>query len=253
MIAHTPDPEGVVANAARLCYTSAGIDNLLEENSPELDGRYIRMLASMGHESPFEHASFTFAVEGVSRSLLAQLTRHRIASFSVQSQRYVRLDDAEFIIPPVVEADSLMKSRYQGLMNQLLNYYCSFAEELEDKHAHVLIEQGMDEDVAYRNAEKMANEDARFILPNACATKIIFTMNARSLNHFFALRCCNRAQWEIRELATKVLWLVYPIAPNLFANAGPDCVRGQCSEGKMCCGKANEVREHFQSLKEECV
>lgn len=140
LIAHTPDPEGVVATAARLCYTSADIDYLLGEKSPELDGRYIRMLASMGHESPFEHASFTFGVEGVSRSLLAQLTRHRIASFSVQSQRYVRLDEAEFVIPPVVEADPLMKSRYQGLMNLLLDYYCSFAEELQEKHARVLIQ-----------------------------------------------------------------------------------------------------------------
>jgi thymidylate synthase (FAD) len=253
LIAHTPDPERVVAAAARLCYSPVGVDALLEKSSPEKDAKFVQMLASFGHDSPIEHASFTFGIEGVSRALLAQITRHRIASFSVQSQRYVRLDDFQFVIPPEVEADPAAKAAFLTAMEEEGRHYLNIAAALQEKHKAELMAQGLDEKTANKKAEKMANEDARFVLPNACETKMVVTMNARSLQNFFRLRCCNRAQWEIRALAEEMYKLVYPIAPNLFANAGPGCVSGGCTEGKMTCGKAAEVREHYQALRSEAL
>lgn len=250
LLAHTPEPERVVAAAARLCYSPVGVEALLEKSSPERDAKFVRMLASFGHDSPTEHASFTFGIEGVSRSLLAQITRHRLASFSVQSQRYVRLEDFRFVIPPEVESDSAAKAAFLKAMEEEGRHYLSIAAALEAKHTKALLEQGLDEKTARQKAEKLANEDARFVLPNACETKMVVTMNARSLNHFFRLRCCNRAQWEIRALAEEMYKLVYPIAPNLFAAAGPGCVGGACTEGKMSCGKALQVREHYTALRE---
>ena len=183
------------------------------------------MLSDLGHASPIEHASFTFGIEGVSRTLLAQITRHRIASFSVQSQRYVRLDDFRYVIPPEIEAIPEAKAAFMA--------------------------EGMPEKQARAKASKQANEDARFVLPNACETKMVVTMNARSLQNFFHLRCCSRAQWEIRALAEEMLRLVYPVAPHIFAKAGPACVSGPCPEGKMCCGRTAEVRARYAALKGE--
>lgn len=252
LIAHTPNPEQVVAAAARLCYSAAGVDALLEAQTPEKNARFVRMLASMGHESPIEHVSFTFAIEGVSRSLLAQITRHRLASYSVQSQRYVRMDDFHFVIPPEIARNPAAKERFLAAMRQQAADYLALVERLQAQATAELTAQGMDEASAARQAEKKANEDARFVLPNACETKLIVTMNARSLKHFFQLRCCNRAQWEIRALAEKMFRLVYPIAPALFADAGPSCAScGQCSEGKMSCGKAREVRAKYDAWKAE--
>ena len=211
LIAHTPEPEKVVAAAAKLCYSDAHITDLLDGLDEEKTARFLTMLSDLGHASPIEHASFTFGIEGVSRTLLAQITRHRIASFSVQSQRYVRLDDFRYVIPPEIEAIPEAKA--------------AFIESM--------------------------NEDARFVLPNACETKMVVTMNARSLQNFFHLRCCSRAQWEIRALAEEMLRLVYPVAPHLFAKAGPACVSGPCPEGKMCCGRTAEVRARYAALKGE--
>jgi thymidylate synthase (FAD) len=110
----------------------------------------------------------------------------------------------------------------------------------------------MDEKTARNKAEKKANEDARFVLPNACETKMVMTMNARSLYNFFAIRCCNRAQWEIRALAKEMYALVYAVAPTLFASAGPSCVAsGKCPEGKMTCGQMKAVQAEYAALKEE--
>ncbi|MCD7857375.1 MAG: FAD-dependent thymidylate synthase [Clostridiales bacterium] len=251
LIAHTPEPERVVAAAAKLCYSPVGVDELLENLTPEKTAKFVKMLASMGHESPIEHASFTFAIEGVSRSLLAQITRHRIASFSVQSQRYVRLDDFRFVIPPEVEADPASKELFLEAMRKQGEEYLALCASLQEKHTAELMAQGLSQKEAEKKAEKMANEDARFVLPNACETKMVMTMNARSLKNFFALRCCNRAQWEIRALAEEMFKLVYPIAPNLFAAAGPSCVAcGHCTEGKMSCGKTKEVQEKYRAIKE---
>ncbi len=251
LIAHTPQPERVVAAAARLCYSAVGVDALLEKSTPESDAKFVRMLAGLGHASPIEHASFTFGIEGVSRALLAQITRHRIASFSVQSQRYVRLNDFKFVIPPEVESDPASREAFLKAMEEEGQHYLNIAHALQEKHKASLMAQGLSEKEAEKKAEKLANEDARFVLPNACETKMVMTMNARSLQNFFRLRCCSRAQWEIRALAEEMFKLVYPIAPALFETSGPPCVAGACPEGKMTCGRALEVRARYKALKDE--
>ena len=243
LIAHTPEPEKVVAAAAKLCYSKSHIDDLLDGLTPEKSREFVQRLAKMGHESPTEHVSFTFAIEGVSRSLLAQITRHRIASYSVQSQRYVSMNSMEAVVPPVIQEDSELKADYDTFMAECLSVYDGFVKRLTEKY----VANGMDE----KSAKKLAQEDARFVLPNACDTKLIVTMNARSLQNFFHHRCCNRAQWEIRDLADEMLRLVYPIAPSLFKMSGPGCVSGACPEGAMSCGKAVAMREKYENLKNE--
>lgn len=204
---------------------------------------FIERLFELGHESPVEHVSFTFAIEGVSRSFLAQVTRHRIASFSVQSQRYVEKSDFEYVTPPEIAHSAEAALAFEEAMAEAGRAYERLSDILHAKHTAVLIASGMPEKKASAAARKMANEDARFVLPNACETKMVVTMNARSLFNFFRLRCCNRAQWEIREAAWLMLRECRKAAPTLFAKAGPACVNGPCSEGKMTCGKAAEVRK----------
>lgn len=248
LITHTPIPEKVVASSAKLCYSSATIDTLMDGLTEEKSAEFVDMLSEIGHESPIEHASFTFGVEGVSRSLLAQLTRHRMASYSVQSQRYVREKMFDYILPPEIAAIPEAAEEYRRAMEEDQAHYDRLTAILKDKHLKEMLDAGMDEKNANRAAEKKAIEDARFVLPNACATKLIMTMNARSLMNFFHHRCCNRAQWEIRELAEEMYKLCVEAAPHLFRKAGPKCVHGACPEGKMSCGKAKEVREHYASL-----
>lgn len=249
LIAHTPEPEKTIACAAKLCYSASTIDTLYDGLTGEKAADFVGMLAEIGHESPIEHASFTFGIEGVSRALLAQITRHRIASYSVQSQRYVREKEFEFVTPPEIEAIPEAKALFQQAMADSLKSYDGLTKLLMDKHYQEFLERGQDEKTARRNAEKKAIEDARFVLPNACDTKMIATFNARSLLNFFAHRCCNRAQWEIKALADKMLKLVLEVAPTLFAHAGPPCADGTCPEGKMCCGKTAEVREYYHTLR----
>lgn len=251
LIAHTPEPEKVVAAAAKLCYSDAHIGDLLDGLTEEKTTKFLNMLTDLGHASPVEHASFTFGIEGVSRTLLAQITRHRIASYSVQSQRYVRLDDFRYVVPPEIEAIPEAKQAFLDTMNEDARRYLDLVKKLEQAHTAEYMAQGMEEKAARAKASKLANEDARFVLPNACETKMVVTMNARSLNNFFSLRCCNRAQWEIRALAKEMLKLVYPIAPTLFRYAGPGCLRGGCPEGRMSCGKPQEVRAEFAAMRGE--
>ncbi|MBO4354367.1 MAG: FAD-dependent thymidylate synthase [Clostridia bacterium] len=251
LIAYTPDADKIVAAAAKLCYSKSDITNLMDGLTPEKTADFLDMLSDLGHESPVEHASFTFGIEGVSRALLAQITRHRIASFSVQSQRYVSKLDFDYVLPPSIEAIPEAKAEFIKAMEEDAEHYESLRRILTEKHKERLIGEGKDEKSAARAAEKLANEDARFVLPNACDTKIIMTMNVRSLYNFFSLRCCNRAQWEIRELATEMLKLVRGVAPNLFKNAGPSCVSGACSEGIYTCGKAAEMRKKFKFTESE--
>jgi len=231
LINFTKDCERVVALAAKLCYSESDVQDLKKNiDSKDISG-FIKKLTSLNHLSPFEHASFTFGVEGVSRALLAQITRHRIASFSVKSQRYVKADNFNYIIPPAIKAlgkDAI--AEFENQMKTIQGFYNGWTEKLE--------------------SGERGNEDARFVLPNAAETKFLVTMNARELMHFFNLRCCNRAQWEIRELAFKMLALVHNVAPNIFTNAGPSCVNGACSEGKMSCGNIKSVREKVKSVKE---
>ena len=192
--------------------------------------------------------TFTFGIEGVYRSFLAQVTRHRIASFSVQSQRYVRQDHFVFVTPPAIAAEPELLREYENAMQQSIDSYNRLADALAAKYVPEFLAQGCTEKAARTKAEKKAIEDARYVLPNACETKMILTMNVRSLRNFFRLRCCNRAQWEIREVATEMLRLCCEVSPALFRTAGPSCYCGGCTEGKMSCGKAKEVREKFEVI-----
>lgn len=250
LLAHTPFPEHTVASAAKLCYSPSTIDGIREGLTDEKAASFVEMLSEIGHESPIEHASFTFGIEGVSRALLAQITRHRIASFSVQSQRYVAENDFEFVTPPEIAAEPEALALFNEAMQKDKEYYEKITEVLKAKHKAAFLADGKDEKAADRAAEKKAIEDARFVLPNACDTKMVVTMNARSLHNFFRHRCCNRAQWEIQDVANQMLALVKEVAPNLFKNAGPSCLVGGCPEGKMTCGKIKEVREYYKNVKE---
>ena len=262
IIAHTPEPDKVVAQAGKLCYSAVGVDEITQKLTEEEIARYVNMLASIGHESPLEHVSFTFAIEGISRACTHQIVRHRIASYSQQSQRYVKLEQFEYIIPPAIESNPEAKrifietmerdqKAYDELVDLLLEDilidkhaadYGSCIREILKENPDVVPDRSKVLDLyaekflkEYGKAEKQAIEDARYVFPNACETKIVITMNARSLLHFFNVRCCNRAQWEIREMATEMLKECKKIAPALFKKAGPDCVYGKCGEGKMSC------------------
>ena len=249
LISHTPNPEHTIASAAKLCYSASSINDLRDNLSDEKAASFVEMLSEIGHESPIEHASFTFGIEGVSRAFLAQITRHRIASYSVKSQRYVAESSFEYILPPEIAADSEAKRLYLEAMEDDNKKYNQIADILKQKHIKEFLAEGKDEKTAARMAEKKAIEDARFVLPNACETKMVVTMNARSLMNFFRHRCCNRAQWEIREVADQMLALVSAVAPELFKKAGPPCLVGPCPEGKMSCGKAKEIKQRYEGMK----
>lgn len=251
LLTYTPNPELAVASAAKLCYSPATIETIREGLDEQRVASFVEMLSEIGHESPIEHANFTFGIEGVSRALLAQITRHRIASFSVQSQRYVTENDFEYVTPPEIAADEEASALFLEAMQKDKEYYDKITDILHEKHFNTFILEGMDEKSAKRAAEKKAIEDARFVLPNACDTKMVVTMNARSLMNFFRHRCCNRAQWEIKAVADQMLKLVLEVAPNLFKNAGPSCVHSNCPEGKMTCGKAKQMREFYANLKDK--
>lgn len=248
LLTYTPDAEKMVAAAAKLCYAKSDIGTLTDSLTPERTESFLQMLSDLGHESPIEHASFTFGIEGVSRTLLAQITRHRLASFSVQSQRYVEKNNFEYILPPAIDAIPEAREEFIRAMEEDALHYDSLREKLKKGHFERMIKEGMSPEAAEKAAGKMANEDARFVLPNACDTRMIVTMNARSLHNFFRLRCCNRAQWEIRALAWEMLALVKGVCPTLFRAAGPACAAGACAEGKMTCGKAKEIREKIKNM-----
>lgn len=249
LLRYTQDAEKLVAAAAKLCYSSVGVEDIEEKLDDEKTQGFINMLMELGHESPVEHVSFTFGVEGISRVLTHQLVRHRIgASYSQQSQRYVKLQQFEYITPPSIEAIPDAKAKFIQAMEQDQKYYNELTDILFKEHYEKLIKAGISQEKARKDAEKMAIEDARYVFPNACETKIVFTMNARALFNFFNKRCCNRAQWEIRELAIEMLKQVKEVAPSLFKYSGPGCVNGPCPEGKMTCGHIKEVREKFKTL-----
>jgi len=221
LLTYTPEPEKVVAAAARLCYSSASGAEIMENFSDEKVAAFLAKLTDYGHSSPLEHASFTFAIDGVSRALSHQLVRHRIGvSFSQKSQRYVKEKQFEYVKPASIAKNAEASARFDEVMAYLEENYEAFL------------------------AMGLPAEDARYILPNACVTNLVVTMNARSLHHFFELRCCMRAQREIREMANLMLAEVRKVAPNLFAKAGATCdTMGICFEGKMTCGRAKTVME----------
>lgn len=251
LLTHTPEPEKYIATAAKLCYANSDVDSLLNGLTEEEIDSFVKMLSDIGHESPIEHVSFTFAVEGISRACSHQLVRHRIASYSQQSQRYVSMDQFDYVTPPEIENDPEISKLYKEQMAAAAENYRRLAEVLTKKHYDKLTAEGIDEKTALSKAKKSAIEDARFVLPNACETKIVVTMNARTLLHFFRLRCCNRAQWEIRAVANEMLRQAYAVAPRIFKNAGPSCLCGKCPEGKMSCKKAAEMKEFYGALKDE--
>ncbi|MBR4627966.1 MAG: FAD-dependent thymidylate synthase [Ruminococcus sp.] len=249
LIAHTPDPERLAATAAKLCYSSSDIGSLREGLTDEKIASFIDMLVSIGHESVMEHVSFTFGIEGISRACSHQLVRHRIASYSQKSQRYVNENGFEFIVPPSIDGLPEARAEFDRIIADITQGYEKIADMLTEKHKADFIAEGLDEKAAASKARKLANEDARFLLPNACETKIIVSMNVRSLFNFFSHRCCNRAQWEIRAVADEMLKLCRMTAPHIFAKAGPPCVAtGRCPEGKMTCGKMQEMKEHIAAL-----
>jgi len=213
MLYHTPEPERAVAAAARLCYAPVGAAELLEEMSEDAVHRVLKVIITSGHLSALEHASYTFAIDGVSRAMTHQLVRHRLASYNQQSQRYVTYaEQPAFIVPPAIAADDAARERFDAATNAAFEAY------------RQLLDAGV------------PAEDARYLLPNAMETKIVVTMNIRELLHFFELRCCKRAQWEIRAVALRMLELAEPTAPYIFMDAGASCRRGPCREGKMTCG-----------------
>lgn len=218
LLEYTPEPERVVAMAARLCYSAIGAEELAERLSEEKVREMVRKMVKLGHASTIEHVSFTFGIEGVSRVLTHQLVRHRIASYDQQSQRYVASHGFQYITPPTIAGNPAASEKFTALMEEIRRAY------------DALTELGV------------PKEDARYVLANAAETKILVTMNARSLLHFFNLRCCNRAQWEIRDMAYRMLAEVKRVAPTLFRNAGASCVNtGRCPEGDMTCGKFSEM------------
>jgi thymidylate synthase (FAD) len=224
LIQHTPDPEKIVAAAARLCYSSDPVPDLLQRLDDKSVAGFIRKLREMGHLSTFEHVSFQFSVDGVSRALSHQLVRHRIASYSQRSQRYVEEKGFEFVIPPSVGQNPEALRRFEKVMARL-------REDYQDL------------------LNCVPAEDARYVLPNACTTSLLVTFNARSLLNFFEHRTCLRAQWEIRALAEKMLELVRVVAPNLFSEAGPTCLtQGVCHQGKYSCGRLKSLTESSELL-----
>ncbi len=223
LLANTPDPDRTVAAAARLCYSDVSAVDIAEGIKSEDISRFIGHLRSSGHLSPFEHVAFTFAIDGISRVCSHQLVRHRMASYSQQSQRYVHMEEPEVITPPSLSSNP-----------EVLGLFTRVVTEAHDAYRKML-ELGM------------LAEDARYILPHGWATKIVVTMNARELHHFFAMRLCRRAQWEIRDLARRMLISAREKAPLLFSLAGPDCLtRGRCFESKPC-GKPFSTMEEVLS------
>ena len=220
----TPEPQKTVCLAARLCYSDAAISELEEKVKGIDEEKFLGKILGLGHTSVLEHASFTFGVDGISRATSHQLVRHRLASYSQQSQRYVKATRPEYVTPETIAGDPERKKRFEEAVSAIYSLY----SELTD--------------------EGVPAEDARYLLPNAACTKIIITMNARELLHFFRLRCCERAQWEIRDMATRMLALVKREAPFIFADSGPGCVEGPCTEGEMTCGRPLEIREKFKAL-----
>lgn len=287
LLSYTPNPEEVVASAAKLCYSPAGVNEIIEKLDNQNVEKFIKKLASIKHFSPFEHVSFSFAVEGVSRTLTHQLVRHRIASYSQKSQRYVKETMFDFIVPPSIENNEKAKEifikemensqkAYDDIVRELMidkifatDKYYKWYEKITDiettdngkdwnvKEIYKTLIEGKNTEKVdeylelfkkefpkeHSALEKEAIEDARYVFPNATETKIVITMNARSLMHFFKLRCCNRAQWEIRALADEMLSQVIKVAPAIFNNSGAPCTFGKCPEGSMSCGKTRSLED----------
>ena len=223
----TENALAVIYASCRQCYSTDFAGDIFDEAKDSEDKdkikQFVKKVISSGHESPMEHVKFTFAIEGVSRALTHQLVRHRLASYSQQSQRYVKESDLAYIVPPAFKKDKKLYDKFVSLMDIIQKGYNEILSDLKDKGTE---------------GEK-ANQDARFVLPQASETKIVVTMNARELKHFFGHRCCARAQWEIRKLANEMLEICQKELPEVFLALGAKCEELEfCPEGeKFTCGK----------------
>lgn len=236
LLSHTPNPDKVIAMAAKLCYSKVGVESIEKNLTDEEIAKFVNMLVNIGHESPLEHCTFTFAVEGIDRSTSHQIVRHRIASYSQQSQRYVKLDKTfDYVKPSIIDAmdgyfeTDMHTNEFDNDMKQIHELYIKWQNKI----------QQFVEDTNYptygMTPEKVANENARTFLPNGCETKMVFTMNGRSLLNFLKHRDCNRAQDLIRQLSREMIVQLQEVAPILFKHAGASCRYGSCGEGKMSC------------------
>lgn len=227
LLERTQDAAALIYSACRQCYSADFAGDMFDKAKASEDASRIRefisKVVSSGHESPLEHVKFTFAVEGVSRALTHQLVRHRIASYSQQSQRYVKETGFDYIVPPAFAKDDKLKVRFLSIMGDIQKSYNDLLGLLKDKGVE----------------GESANQDARFVLPQAAETKIVVTMNCREFKHFFQHRCCARAQWEIRALAEKMLAICARELPEVFSVPGAKCDDlGYCPEGaKFTCGR----------------
>lgn len=213
LIEHTEEPDILAAVAARSCRSSRGASEIREAEDEGRLKRVLRKTVEKGHTSVIEHAKFTFSIEGISRACSHQLVRHRMASYSQQSQRHIKPDEERYVIPPSIKGDSPSREVFEKAMEDAWNAYRKLAEKKD-----------------------VPTEDARFVLPNSTKTNIVVTMNARSLMNFFEQRTCMRAQWEIRSVANAMLSEVKEVAPTIFENAGPPCKRrGECPEDAEDC------------------
>jgi thymidylate synthase (FAD) len=237
----------IIYAACRQCYSAGFAGQIFIDGNKDSakEEEFVKQVVSSGHESPLEHVKFTFAIEGVSRALTHQLVRHRIASYSQQSQRYVKESNFDYVIPPSIEADEGMKKEYISIMQEIQESYSYFLSALEKKG----------------KKGESANQDARFVLPQAAETKIIVTMNCRELMHFFKERCCSRAQWEIRRLADEMLKVCKQKLPAVFNNSGAKCVAiGYCPEGARFTCKRYPLKEevlegakHAKTKESSCI
>jgi len=209
LLFYTPEPEDVIYRAIRVCYQE---DVGGEEASVDVRKNIIRKVIKRGHLSVIEHVSFTFLATGISRACSHQLVRHRLASYSQQSQRYVDFEGLRFVIPPSILKSGELKESYENFISESFRLYRSLRDS------------------------GIPQEDARFVLPNASSTSIVFTMNARELLHFLGLRLCRRSQWEIRELAIKMGEILSKVLPSVFGLSAPQCSKGPCPEGDLTCG-----------------
>ena len=229
----THSAEAAIAAAAKLCYAD-NTQNILDQNTDD-SKTFIRKLLKMGHLSPIEHVGFTFLIEGISRAMTHQLVRHRVASYSQRSQRYVAHDEFDYIVPPSIEGKTVQDE--SGPVDAA-EYYHQTMQIIAQRYGRL-------NDALGRSGEQ-SNQDARYVLPNACETKLFVTMNGRELLHFFEERLCLRAQWEIRGVASQMLQLVKENCPAVFDGSGPKCVRlGYCPEGKLTCGQFKQIKQQY--------
>lgn len=233
LVTYTRDAEQLVCAAAKLCY-AAETSTIFKHESNDTDA-FLRVLRRMGHLSPFEHASYTFLLEGVSRVLTHQLVRHRLASYSQRSQRYVPHETFDYIVPPSLRGRTV---ETDGGSMDAEEYFRDFMAASAETYRKLRDALG--------GSGETANQDARYVLPNAVESKIMVSMNARELFHFFGERLCSRAQWEIRTAAERMLALAREVTPVIFRGIGPKCVQlGRCPEGNKSCGLFADMRERY--------